>query len=262
MSELCPCGSKLKIDDCCVYEDIAKLKSLSVDKIIMPERLEWAIYYIESKTIHNKEIVIEQNRYVESIGKEITCRKGCSKCCFEFIGARIEECDAIAVYLYFYPNLMNKFLVNYDLWRKQVASDDDNILKLTSDAYRKAFLTCLPEDKETFERLALEFAKKKAPCPFLEDDLCLIYPIRPHTCSAYAVISDEKYCDSNLPEDAYIKHQQKIKSAKNPLYFEREYIDIEYYIDLKESYIFGAMQSMLYRMLKYGPSRLEKVLQA
>lgn len=261
MSELCACGSGLKLKDCCISEDIAAIKKFTIKDIIWPERLEWAIAYIEYKTVHNTHIVTGQNDYAESIGKKITCEKKCSLCCLEFIAARIEECDAIATYLYFNPGLMHKFLLNYQAWHDAITSES-NILNKVSNAYKNAFETLTDEDKKLFESFALEYAKKYAPCPFLEDDLCMIYPIRPYTCSTYAVLSDKKYCAPNLPEEAYIEHKLKVKSEKNPLYFETEYFDTDYYIDLKHRYILGSMQRMVYNMLKYGPSRLEAVLQS
>lgn len=252
MSEICPCGSNLQIENCCIDKDIAKIKKISVADLSLPERIEWAVNYIENKVIHNRHIVIEQENYAESINTQITCKEKCSKCCVEFIAARVEECDAIAIYLYLYPELMNKFLTNYNAWHRNITSGD-NILEKISEAYRSAFESRKPEEKKRFEDLALEYAGKYAQCPFLEDDKCIIYPIRPYTCSTYSVISDKKYCDPNLSKEEYIKNKLKVKSATHPLF-----LDTEYFIDLKDRYIFGAMQKMIYNIVKYGPFFLEK----
>ncbi len=247
MSERCPCGSRLKLKECCVSEDIAAIKRRFVGDCVFPERMDWAAGYLEYKTINNQQIAIEQRDYVNSIGKEITCQKRCSKCCLEFIAARLEECDGIAVYLYFYPDIMNTFLKNYDAWHRRVTAGG-NILQKISVAHQKTFDTRAVEDKKIFEDLALEYARQYACCPFLKNDECIIYPVRPYTCSVYSVISDRKYCSPDFPQEVYVQNKLKLRSAVNPLYF-----DTDYYVDLEGRMIFGPMQSMVHHLIKHGP---------
>ena len=218
----------------------------------MPERTAWAIEYIKYKAMHNEYTVTEQEQYVQSIGRKITCQKKCAACCVEFIAARLEECDAIAIYLYLYPELMNHFLKNYNAWYENITAED-NLLEKTSDAYRKAFETRRSEDKRFFEDMALKYANKRAHCPFLKDDLCMIYPVRPHICATYAVISAKKYCEPGLAAQEYIEHKLKVKSDLNPLYFEEKYRETEYYLDLNGNLTFGPMQPLIHQVLKYGP---------
>lgn len=243
--EPCPCGSGLRLKDCCLSEDIAEIKNRVVKELLFPARIEWAINYIEYKTLDNKRIVEEQRRYAQSIGTALTCREKCSMCCIEFIGARLEECDAIAIYLYLYPELMNKFLINYRGWFDTITSGD-NILEKTSKAYQIAFETRRSGDKEAFQNLALEYAKRFAYCPFLEDDKCNIYPLRPYTCSTYSVVSDKKYCDPGLQPKEYLK-KKKIKAKQNPLF-----ADTQYFTDLKGGFIFRPLQQAVYELIKYG----------
>lgn len=251
-SKLCQCGSQLQLKECCISETVAALKNDYINKLFMPERIAWAIEYIKYKAALNEYVITEHEKHVESIGKKITCQKGCSACCVEFIVARLEECDAIAIYLYLYPELMNHFLKNYDAWYNHISSDD-NILEKASDAYQTALETRQPEDKKVFESMALQYAGKGVHCPFLKDDLCTIYPIRPYTCSTYAVISEKHYCKPGLTEQEYVQHKLKVKSEKNPLYYEDKYNDLEYYLDLNGSFTFGPMPTLIYQILQYGP---------
>jgi hypothetical protein len=110
MCKPCPCGSQLALENCCISDDFAALKNDYLNRMILPERIQWALDYLEYKTIHNHHILCEQARYAESIGEKITCQKKCSSCCMEFIAAKFQECDAIAVYLYLNPEVMNQFL--------------------------------------------------------------------------------------------------------------------------------------------------------
>jgi Fe-S-cluster containining protein len=142
--------------------------------------------------------------------------------------------------------------LRYNEWYKAITSDG-NLLRQTSDSFKGAFTTRQPEDKKVFESLALAYAKKNARCPFLINDLCTIYPIRPYTCSTYAVITDKVYCEPDLSENEYLENKIKIKSAMNPLYFEEKYCDLEYYSDMEGRYSFGPMQQMVYHILRLGP---------
>lgn len=259
MPPLCPCGSQLELSNCCISEEIALLKHDCITKLACPERVTWAIEYIKQKTVQNEYILTEQEAYAESIGEKITCLKKCSTCCVEFISARLEECDAIVIYLYLYPKLMNQFLTNFDAWYNNITSDGD-VLSETSDAYQKAFETRSAEDKKRFESMALTYARKHARCPFLRDDLCMIYPIRPYTCSTYAVITDKKYCAPDLAEEVYIKHKQKVRSSVNPLQFDDQYVDLKYYLDLKGCLLFGPMPTLIHQMLLQGPTLNDSIL--
>lgn len=246
MSEICPCGSGLALEKCCVSKEIAGIKQGSLNH---GERREWAESYITYKTVINEQIIEEQERYIRSLGRAITCKAGCSMCCVEFIAARLEECDAIAMYLYTRPELMNRFLLNYKTWLDRITFGK-NILLKASEAYQKLFETREPDDKKAFEVLALDYAKAYTPCPFLENDQCMIYPIRPFVCSIYGVVSDKKYCDPKWHIEAR-EQKRKIKSAIHPLHFENSY-----FVDLKGRLIFGPMPHMVYGILSSGPKMM------
>ena len=252
MPELCPCGSELTLETCCVSTDIAKIKKIYVDSGRYMKRRDWAESYTTYKTIINEQIIVEQENFVKSQGREITCQAGCAMCCVEFIAARLEECDAIVMYLYSKPGVMNRFLINYKAWQQRITSGD-NSLQNASEAYQVLYETRRPEDKRTFEAYALDYAKKYIPCPFLNDSKCLIYPIRPFVCSTYGVVSHKKYCDPKWHKEA-LENKQKIKSAINPLSFEHSY-----FIDLKGRMIFGPMPKMVNDIIQNGPYLMDKV---
>ena len=246
MPTLCPCGSGLKLIDCCVSHDIADIKNKNVNAPQNSKRRQWAQRYLKYKAILNEQITEAQEDYTRSIGKKIPCKPGCSMCCNEFIAARLEECDAIAMYLYSDPLLMQTFIINYHDWHERLSSGD-NILEKTTVSYQTLFKTRNPNDKKMCDAYILKYAETYTPCPFLKDDKCLIYPIRPFVCSVYCVLSDKKYCDPRSHKQAPTEHV-KLKSATHPLSFENTY-----YTDLQGRTILGAMPKMVYDILRHGP---------
>jgi hypothetical protein len=49
-------------------------------------------------------------------------------------------------------------------------------------------------ETESARQLALDYFYKRVPCPFLENESCSIYPIRPLICREYLVTSPPQYC--------------------------------------------------------------------
>jgi Fe-S-cluster containining protein len=97
---------------------------------------------------------------VDELGKLVapisSCKKGCSYCCYQAVAVSTWEVQKIAKY-----------------------------------AKRKTtgFVGYSVEKGETIRHIQDQFAK--IPCPFLIDDLCTIYPVRPFMCRTHFSISDD-----------------------------------------------------------------------
>jgi len=61
---------------------------------------------------------IERNHRQDaaSLGKPISCSKGCSACCSLYIAASLQECECIVYYLYHHNETLRNFLRAYDAW--------------------------------------------------------------------------------------------------------------------------------------------------
>jgi hypothetical protein len=49
-------------------------------------------------------------------------------------------------------------------------------------------------ETDSARQLALDYFYQRIPCPFLEDESCSIYPIRPLICREYLVTSPPEHC--------------------------------------------------------------------
>ena len=99
-------------------------------------------------------------------GLEIDCREGCAWCCHQAVLVSIQEVLLISRYL-----------------SEEMADEQQQV------AYRNA------REKEavTGAMSAREFLHYLHPCPFLKDQSCLIYPVRPMACRCY-LSSDVDSC--------------------------------------------------------------------
>ena len=112
--------------------------------------------------------------------ESISCRKGCTYCCFHYVTVSLAQGLVIVDYLYRRRDLLKRFLDNYEQWRTQAESISGRI-----DSVRiQALSTSTPIDRVIAETrpLSTQYFRSNIPCPFLLDDTCSIYPVRPPSC--------------------------------------------------------------------------------
>lgn len=117
---------------------------------------------------------------LKSLGKEIPCKYKCSACCKQAIVATPFESFLIGIYLIQDVTRCEKFFENYETWLNDTQS------------YRHAYMDWAQEyyasGKDDGRYKNDDFT---AACPFLEDDLCQIYPVRPYCCRSYMALSSQ-----------------------------------------------------------------------
>lgn len=107
-------------------------------------------------------------------GEEFVCQKGCSSCCTQAVTMTAIEGDLVYDYLEDTGRsaawLADHLLIDRPSERK---------LHHTANSYARMFL----EQKDHIES---EDQSYDAVCPFLEKDMCTIYPVRPFSCRSFA----------------------------------------------------------------------------
>jgi len=132
--------------------------------------------YIEAKknitTIKNLSSYSLQpiEQQVADVGNAIECKKGCSHCC----QLRVVVFPHEAISIYFY---LNKIL------NKQKIKD-------IKEKINKQFAIVKPLSEH-------EHFIQNIECPLLEDNKCLVYPVRPIACAGYHSASEEACKHSN-----------------------------------------------------------------
>jgi Fe-S-cluster containining protein len=165
------------------------------------ERKQWCEDFIKWKEKRIQDMSNAQASKVSETGKCISCSKACSFCCSQHIGATVQECDAIVYWLSQHPDVRERFLKRYPVWRSRIRQHED--------VFQHANLTgnvavADPFDKYAsaeFMKAVLSYLKLDIPCPFLDDDgSCSIYPVRPLVCASLVVTSPPEYCKASSPE--------------------------------------------------------------
>lgn len=112
------------------------------------------------------------------------CGKGCSACCHQMVYATSWEEELIRHYVEskMFPKVkqvVRKQLV--DWWR--------TFKTMARQSTREAPLT--QYEQAEIQRL---MRQQRVRCPFLVDDVCSIYPVRPAVCRAHVVANDPSGC--------------------------------------------------------------------
>jgi Fe-S-cluster containining protein len=131
-----------------------------------------------------------------AIGKfSSVCSKGCSHCCHQNITIVDVEGITISNYIDTMPSTL----------REQIKNNVMNWVKLFKANTPDRVLT--EADVIEFEKVA---ATKRIACPFLINDACSIYEVRPITCRTHIVENSPEECNRNILRET-IETAMKIK---------------------------------------------------
>ena len=208
----CPCGSGKKYKNCCgatsqtrvdkKERDYFKLnKAIAYKGEIGRQREEFCISYIKRKRERFKDIEEVAIKNIAAAGEAITCQKGCSFCCLMYVEATIQECEAIVYYLYHNESSLSTFLQKYPRWREEIKRNGD-LFKRCGRFWNKELTA--DNIKETMQALHEEethYLMQNIPCPFLHNQICSIYAVRPYMCAAHHVTSPPDWCNPLNPNE-------------------------------------------------------------
>ena len=131
----------------------------------------------------------------------------------EFVEATIQECETIVYYLYNHEEALSKFLKNYPKWRKKVSFAGDlhaQISKIHPESFSNQ-----PTENQAVVDLYQRYFNFHIPCPFLSDNLCIVYDVRPYTCAGYYVISPIEFCSLDSKDIPHIYRQLPTKDLRD-----------------------------------------------
>ena len=160
-------------------------------------RGQYCIEQLRYMRVCHARIREDQGKYAREKKADITCGKGCSYCCFLYIGASLQECEAIAYHLAHNEALLSKFIAAYPAWRQKVSSGGDRFLECQT-----MFNRMIAEgmgNNDSFDMALFSHNKQQIPCPFLESGLCSIYDTRPANCAGLFVTRPPEYCRPGSP---------------------------------------------------------------
>jgi Fe-S-cluster containining protein len=139
--------------------------------------------------------------YLDSIERSVTCREGCEYCCSQYISISAAQALVIVDYLYQNAELLNRFLGNYEQWLVALEAVDNGgrvLSKLEECTTYSLMVKPTPQD------LLTEYADLNLPCPFLAENKCSIYLVRPICCASHHSVSPTEWCAPGSSEQAVI----------------------------------------------------------
>ena len=165
-------------------------------------REQYCLEQIRYMGVCHQKIGRDQLEYVRARGETISCDKGCSFCCRSlYIGATLQECEAIAYHLSHNEAVLNSFLKKYVSWREVVKQSGD-LFRKGEQLFNDMLLFGADQQKEqAFEEALRHHNKQNIACPFLENDLCTIYEVRPCNCAGCFVTHPPDRCRPLSPDE-------------------------------------------------------------
>lgn len=178
-------------------------------------------------------------------GKQPSCREGCTWCCYHYVTVSLAHGIVIADYLYRRKDLLKQFLDRYEDWSKQGASIADDIDHIRNQALTSSTPTghILGETRP----LSMHYLEANIPCPFLADDRCSIYPVRPMSCSGHHSVSPPDWC---APAS---QHKPDIRLAEPD---DQDLIALAQLADPRLTLYELSLPTMVYRLLTEGSAAM------
>jgi Fe-S-cluster containining protein len=124
---------------------------------------------------------------VNAAGEKISCRKGCAACCRQPIPLAEIETRQIAELVESMPEPQRTEI------KKRFDEAWHHFMEIGWFERLDAVATAPLENRQ---KIAAEYYHENVPCPFLENETCLIHENRPLGCREYLVTSPAEYCFS------------------------------------------------------------------
>lgn len=170
---------------------IKEIKSQSRRGVLGSERKEFVRRYRQTLELIYDEIKTASGPYVKSSDKNITCYKGCSACCYQFVSINLSHALLIVDYLYSGYKAMPVFLRGYDKWLSSFENDPKAMSVLMN---LEEYTNRVANVKHYSQELCTDYHKLDIPCPFLDQGQCSIHEVRPVVCASYFSISPVEQC--------------------------------------------------------------------
>lgn len=126
-------------------------------------------------------------RGAERLGFEVTCKEGCGACCRQLVPLSPPEAAMIFEFVETMPEPQkSEVQKGFDLALGRLGESRFlDKLKRLQDPFM---------NDEDYEAIAAEYFYRQIPCPFLVDESCGIYEVRPSMCREYLVSSPAENC--------------------------------------------------------------------
>ncbi|MCL2150412.1 MAG: YkgJ family cysteine cluster protein [Dehalococcoidia bacterium] len=252
---LCTCGSGLAYGACCgrvVKEDdpIRDIRLSAYAGEIGSRRAEFCRSYTFHKREALAEISARLSREAQAAGNTLSCHQGCASCCYVYVVASLQECEAIVYYLYQHPSVLQHFQGTFQTWRVGITKIQDTFADISRLQQKRLSRTDTSEDKQEFDKALITYTQQNLPCPFLKDGSCLIYEVRPYACAGLVSTTPADWCAAGH------LHHHEIRLLKANTNLDG---DPPYFANPTNPVSLASMPALVYEILYYGWDFLVRV---
>jgi Fe-S-cluster containining protein len=124
-------------------------------------------------------------------GQDVPCRKGCSQCCYYPIPLSVPEAFCMRRQLLAMNPARRETLVNRCLETASIVIENHQ----QSDEQDLTFT------ESDISQISQWYSQIKLPCPFLSENLCTVYQIRPSACREHIVTGSSDLCGTDTTKD-------------------------------------------------------------
>ena len=136
-------------------------------------------------------------------GEQISCKKGCFYCCYQYVGVTLAHGIVIVDYLYSHGGVLDNFLNNYPQWQESAADISREIDGELNLIIQKRSPTAIL--RHSVDPLVSGYFDIQVRCPFLLNSSCSIYEVRPLNCAGHYSTSPCEWCSKSSPKEPTIK---------------------------------------------------------
>lgn len=215
-------------------------KTIAYQGSLGRKREKFCVQSIEDKKELRKYIDNKIKEKVRAENKVITCQKACiyASCCMEYIDVTVRECEEIVYYLYNNENELKLFIKNFQKWREKANKINNILIPLEKFSFESTQIY----DKRPMEQLMFNYYYQKINCPFLNNNLCYIYDVRPYSCSSYYVTTPLSQCHPDYTD--YVPVMKPLPQT--------EFINTGFYYNELKNPVLLCMQKAVYGILERG----------
>ena len=251
-NEPCPCGSGKKYKRCCGtprvdIDPVTLNRDVAYAGEIGRHRRQFCLDY----TAYKQAALAEGEKLLEGMvaakGQNISCQKGCAKCCILYVFATLQEAECITYYLYQHEAVLQHFITAYRDWRRGLGVFENKLPRLERLIARNLYGELSAEEQERFSNDIDDYAGRNITCPFLLDNACSIYEVRPFVCAGVVAVTPAEKClwgVSGINKGEY--HRLGFDLEKEMPYFVRP----------RNPILFGCLPELVHCLLEEGYSFL------
>ena len=140
------------------------------------------------------ELIDRELTVLHEQGTSVSCRAGCAACCRQFVV--VSPLEALAIERHVHaadPDRRSRWDESHARHAAALSCQPDLMHRLS--AFRAARGYLAPEEGDTLER---NYWAAQIPCPFLENEHCTIYPVRPFACREHFALTPAELCAKDL----------------------------------------------------------------